>query len=222
MGEFFMKLADLSNIQFISGYPRDLAKELGPDGIMAILRIICEAYKELRASGRATSIMSEPEITEELYVELLDVWKEADIPLKHIHEKSHGKRKKGRGKTPTIDFCFRHKWDPTSYFGAECKLLEENNSELYKLYVDEGVNRYLSGKYGEKCSAGSMIGYIIIGSTAEIINNVKIRVDKLPNIFSNMTKSDFINGFTDHYKSVHERGVGNTPFHIHHLFFSFT
>ena len=83
------------------------------------------------------------------------------------------------------------------------------------------MNRYLSGKYGENCSAGSMIGYIIIGNTAEIINEVKIRVDKLPNI-SNMEKSDTINGFTGHYKSVHEREVGNTPFHIHHLFFSFT
>lgn len=216
-----MKLADLSNIQFISGYPRDLAKELGPDGIMTLLRIICEAYKELRASGRVTAIMSEPEITEELYVELLDVWKKADISLMPVHEKSHGKRKKGRGKTPTIDFCFRHKWDRNSYFGAECKLLEENNSELYKLYVDEGVNRYLSGKYGEKCSVGSMIGYIIIGNTAEIINKVKIRVDKLSNI-SNIKKFDSINGFTDHYKSVHGRKVGNSPFHIHHLFFSFT
>jgi len=216
-----MKLADLSNIQFISGYPRDLAKELGPDGITTLLRIICEAYKELRASGRVTSIMSETEITEELYVELLDVWKKTKIPLKPIHEKSHGKRKEGRGKTPTIDFCFRT-WDPNSYFGAECKLLEENNSEHYKLYVDEGVNRYLSGKYGEKCSAGSMIGYIIIGNTAEIINKVKIKVDELPNIFSDMKKSDSINGFNEHYKSVHERRVENTPFHIHHLFFSFT
>ena len=188
---------------------------------MTLLRIICEAYKELRASGRVTPIMSEPEITEELYVELLDVWKEAGISPKPIHEKSHGTSKKGRGKTPTIDFCFRHKWDPNYYFGAECKRLEENNSKLYNLYVDEGVNRYLSGKYGEKCSVGSMIGYIIIGNTAEIINKVKIRVDKLPNI-TNIKKSDSINGFTDHYKSVHGRKVGNSPFRIHHLFFSFT
>lgn len=216
-----MKLADLSKIQFISDSPIDLAKELGPDGIMVILRIICEAYKELHASRRVTSIMSEPEITEELYVKLELAWRKTDIPLIPIHEKSHGKRKKGRGKTPTIDFCFRHEWDPNSYFGAECKLLEENNSKHYNLYIDEGVKRYLSGKYGEKCSAGSMIGYITIGNIVEIINEVKIRVDKKSNI-SNMEKSDTINGFTGHYKSVHEREVGKTPFHIHHLFFSFT
>ena len=217
-----MTFVDIPNQQFTMGSPEDLAKELGPDGITTLLSRICEAYENLYASGRVVCTMSEPEITEELVFELQDVWfDKGPRSLKPIHEKSHGKRKKGRGKTPTIDFCFRHKWDRNSYFGAECKLLEENNSELYKLYVDEGVNRYLSGKYGEKCSAGSMIGYIIIGNTAEIINEVKIKVDELSNI-SNIKKSDSINGFTDHYKSVHGRKVGNTPFHIHHLFFSFT
>ena len=215
-----MRLADRTDQQFISGRPKDLAEELGSDGIMTILRIICEAYKELRASGRVTAIMSEPEITEELFVKLELVWRKTDISLIPIHEKSHGKRKEGRGKTPTIDFCFRHELDRNSYFGAECKVLKENSTS-YDRYIKKGVNRYLSGKYGEKCSAGSMIGYIIIGNTAEIINKVKIRVDKLPNI-SNMKKSDSINGFTDHYKSVHGRKVGNSPFRIHHLFFSFT
>ena len=217
-----MKLADLSNTPFTSGYPKDLAKELGPDGIMTLLSRICEAYENLYASGRVVCTMSEPEITEELVFELLDVWfDKGPRSLKPIPEKSHGMRKDGKkGKTPTIDFCFRT-WDSNSYFGVECKLLKENNSELYKLYVDEGVNRYLSGRYSEKCSAGSMVGYIIIGNTAEIINKVKIRVDKLPNI-STMKKSEPINCFNEHYKSVHERDAGNTPFHIHHLFFSFT
>jgi len=217
-----MTFVDIPNQQFTMGSPEDLAKELGPDGITTLLSRICEAYENLYASGKVVCTMSEPEITEELFFELLDVWfDKGPRSLKPIPEKSHGKRKNGKkGKTPTIDFCFRT-WDPNSYFGAECKLLKENNSELYKLYVDEGVNRYLSGKYGEKCSVGSMIGYIIIGNTAESINKVKIRVDKLPNI-SNMKKSDSINGFTNHYKSVHGRKVGNTPFHIHHLFFSFT
>ena len=215
-----MRLADRTDQQFISGRPKDLAEELGSDGIMTILRIICEAYKELRASGRVTAIMSEPEITEELFVKLELVWRKTDISLIPIHEKSHGKRKEGRGKTPTIDFCFRHELDRNSYFGAECKVLKENSTS-YDLYIKKGVNRYLSGQYGEKCSAGSMIGYIIIGNTAEIINKVKIRVDKLSNI-SNIKKFDSINGFTDHYKSVHGRKVGNGPFHIHHLFFSFT
>jgi hypothetical protein len=215
-----VRLADRTDQQFISGRPKDLAEELGSDGIMTILRIICEAYKELRASGRVTAIMSEPEITEELFVKLELVWRKTDISLIPIHEKSHGKRKEGRGKTPTIDFCFRHELDRNSYFGAECKVLKENSTS-YDLYIKNGVNRYLSGQYGEKGSAGSMIGYIIIGDTAEIINKVKIKVDKLSNI-SNMKKSDSINGFTEHYKSVHERSVGDTPFHIHHLFFPFT
>ena len=217
-----MTFVDIPNQQFTMGSPEYLAKELGTDGIRTLLSRVCEAYENLCDNGTVTDTMSEPEITEELYVELLDVWfDKGPRSLKPIHEKSHGKRKNGKkGKTPTIDFCFRVKWDPNSYFGAECKVLKENSTS-YDLYIKKGVNRYISGKYGEKCSAGSMIGYIIIGNTAKIINEVKIKVDELSNI-SNIKKSDSINGFTDHYKSVHGRKVGNTPFHIHHLFFSFT
>jgi len=187
---------------------------------MAILRIICKAYANLCVLGRLTSARSEPEITEELFIELQIEWKEADISLIPVHEKSHGRRKEGRGKTPTIDFCFRDRLDRYSYFGAECKLLENNNNRLYNLYVMEGLNRYISGQYGEKCSSGLMLGYIILGDTIEVINELKNKVDELPNI-SNMTLAYPINGFDKHYNSIHKRDAGLSPFHIHHLFFSF-
>lgn len=216
-----MTLADLPGQQFASGSPKDLAEELGKDGKMNILRIICKAYNNLRVVGKVKSTMSEPEITEELFIELQAEWKGVDISLIPIHEKSHGRRKIGRGKTPTIDFCFRDRWDRHSYFGAECKLLEKDNNRFYKLYIAEGMNRYISGQYAEKCSTGLMIGYIMIGNTVEIINEIKNKIDELTNV-SNMNKSDSINGFTDHYKSVHKREVGFSPFHLHHIFFSFT
>ena len=120
--------------------------------------------------------MSEPEITEELIVELSDVWaNKGPRSLRIIHEKSHGKRKDGKkGKTPTIDFCFRTVWDPESYFGVECKLLKEENN-TYKQYVYEGMTKYIDGRYGKKCPAGSMVGYILCGGRVNIINGVKIR-----------------------------------------------
>ena len=215
-----MKPADRPHQQSISGNPKDLAQELGFDGIMTLLGIICKAYKNLCVYEKVTSEMDEPEITEELLIELKLIWKKTDLPLIPHHEKSDRKGKR-RGRAPTIDFCFRDRWYKDSYFGAECKILEEKNNKLYNLYIEEGVGRYLSGKYGENCSAGSMIGYVKIGNTAEIINEVKVRVNTLPDS-SEMRQADSIGKFTEHYKSVHERKVGRSPFHIHHLFFSFT
>lgn len=215
-----MTLPDLTSNLFSTGSPKDLAEELGSDGKMAILKIICKAYTNLCVPGRLISNRSEIEITEELFIELQVEWKRADISLIPVHEKPHGKRKKGKGNTPTIDFCFRHRLDSFSYFGAECKLLAENDNTLYNLYITKGMNRYISGKYGEKCFSGLMLGYIILGDATEVVNELKNKVDKLPNI-SNMTLADPINGFDKHYNSTHKRDVGLSPFHIHHLFFSF-
>lgn len=214
-----MRLADRTDQQFISGRPKDLAEELGSDGIRTIIKIICDAYIKLRNSGVVTPDMSEPEITEELYYELLGVWANK-TSLRPIHEKSHGRRETGPGKTPTIDFCFRARFPPNSYFGTECKLLKENDNGRYKDYVAGGVCRYLTGKYSESCSIGSMIGYITSGNTGDIITEVKNRVDKVYNV-SKMQKSDPINSFNEHYKSAHNREVDFSIFHIHHLFFSF-
>ena len=110
----------LRDQQSTRGQPKDFAKEVGIDGITALLKIICKAYKNLRSYRKITSEMSEKEITEELYYELLGVWKTEPMSyhIRPIHEKSHG-RKKGRGTTPVIDFCFRG-WNQYSYFGAEC------------------------------------------------------------------------------------------------------
>lgn len=215
-----MTPSDLTSNQFSSGSPKDLAEELGFDGKMAILKIICKAYTNLCVHGRLSSARSEPEITEELFIELQVEWKGVDISLIPVHEKSHGRRKEGRGKTPTIDFCFRSRLDRYSYFGAECKLLAKNDNKFYNLYITEGLNRYISGQYGEKCSSGLMLGYIILGDTIEVINELKNKVDELPNI-STMTLAYPINGFDKHYNSTHKRDVGLSPFHIHHLFFSF-
>ncbi len=218
-----MRLADFPHQQFV-GRPDDLAEELGFDGIMTILKIIYKAYKNLRDLEKVTSTMNETRITEELVIELQEVMKKDEyryFPLNPLHEKSHDRKEKGRGMTPTIDFCFRDRWVRDRYFGAECKLLKRNYSTLYEDYIAGGVCRYVSGTYGENCSAGSMIGYIMIGNPAEIITEVKNRVDKLPNT-SNMKKSNPINGFDEHYKSAHKRKVGFSPFHIHHLFFPFT
>jgi len=163
-----MRVVDLPNQQFTVGSPEDLANQLGSDGIRKILLIMYKAYENLIRLGKVTTTMNETIITEELSIEVQEVMRADEyryFPLYPRPEKSHDRKVKGRGKTPTIDFCFRHRWQRDSYFGAECKLLKENNNTLYKDYMDGGVCRYLTGRYGEFCSCGSMIGYISTSTT---------------------------------------------------------
>jgi len=191
-------------------------------GIKNILEIFIKAYRELYASGRIKSTMTEPEISEELFVELQFEWRRANISLVIIPEKSHRKNKKSRGKTPTIDFCFRGRWDSLSYFGFECKLLKEGDNKLNSLYITEGVNRYISGKYSKNYPIGAMIGYETYGTPTKIIHDIKQKVNKVADI-AKMKKSNLISNFSDHYFSLHSRNItGHSSFQLYHLFFDFT
>ena len=218
-----MNFTEYSNTQERTDSAEDLAKDIGDDGIRKMISMICEAYIELcnrPNKYKIKSVMDEFDITEALYTELLIVWKvKGNISFVPIHEKPDRYDGKRRGKPPSIDFCLRDRYNDKFYFGAECKLLREDNAS-YKQYVSEGVNRYLTGKYGKKCSTGSMIGYITMGDVVNIINGVKIKVDEVSDV-SKMDESHPINGFANHYESKHSRVIGCTPFLIHHLFFSF-
>ncbi len=215
-----MRLIDLPTQQL--GSPEDLAKKIGFNGVMHFVSIVCEAYEILYASGKIKYTMSETQITEELFIEVEGVWWDrGPKSIRPIHEKSHGRSESGRGKSPTIDFCFRDCWNMESYLGAECKLLEQDNNTRYKDYIEGGIDRYLTGRYGKKCSAGMMIGYILNGNSPMIISEVRNLVDRA-SCNSKMILSISINGFKEHYESVHERKLGVSPFDIHHLFFCFT
>ena len=135
-----MKLSDLSTQESMSGSPHFLGEELRLDGISHFLEILCDAYGNLRTQTKITLSMGELSINEEFYRHVQMLWIErGPKTITPIPEKSHGKRTIGRGKTPTIDICFRD-WDPDLYFGVECKILEDKKSR-YNYYVNDGVCR---------------------------------------------------------------------------------
>lgn len=215
-----MKLLDIPTQESILGSPTTLSEELRLEGVSHLLEILCDAYRNLRTHTKITLSMGETRINEEFYRCVQIMWFDrGPKTLTPIHEKSHGKRIEGRGKTPTIDICFRD-WDPNLYFGVECKILEDKK-ERYDYYIKGGVYRYISGDYSRKFPSGVMIGYVVNGDFSKIINEVKNRIDTVPHS-SNMKISSPINGFKEHYESVHKRKTGVSPFNIHHLFFCFT
>lgn len=207
---------------FKLGSPFDLAKQIGEDGIKRLLEIVCEAYEVLCRNHVIQVTMSEDEITEELFIEVEVVWRKSNIPDTIIpyHEKIDRANAKDIGKPPTIDFCFRHRWVKETYLGFECKRLAEGNNHLYKEYIENGLWRYLQGKYCAHGSTGSLIGYVISGGLAIIEQNVKARVDK-ERALKAMTEAFPVHAFKEHYVSMHLRERGLSPFCVHHLFFLF-
>lgn len=204
------------------GNPCDLAEKIGEDGISKILGLVCAAYDMLCKHNIVKSEMSEDDITEELFKEIQVVWHVSSnlqtlIPINQKIDRTFAKDK---GTPPTIDFCFRDRWMKEAFFGFECKLLAEGDGRLSREYVENGLCRYLQGKYCSAGSAGSLIGYIRSGNVAVIIQDVKCRVDQEKAV-QTVTLSSSIGSFKEHYISIHMRERGLRKFCVHHLFFDF-
>jgi hypothetical protein len=205
------------------GSPEDLAQKLGESGIAKLLEIVCKAYSVLRDNHLVEIRMSEDEITEELVIQIECIWRKSDVPVGVVpmNQKIDRTLSKNRGRPPTIDFCFRHIWIKETFFGFECKILAEGNARLSQEYVDDGLRRYVEGKYCSTGSAGAMVGYIKSGNLAAVIEDVKMRVDK-EKLVTCMLQSFSIGMFKEHYASTHAREKGLSQFCVHHLFFDLT
>ncbi|MCX6648854.1 MAG: hypothetical protein NTV61_05635 [Candidatus Bathyarchaeota archaeon] len=201
--------------------PKTFTKLLKEDGIKTILLIIYNAYTELLKENIINKNMSEVEINEELYLRVQELFYKSSLAflIYPLPEKLMKKQTKTSGRFPAIDICFRDKFDKQSFFGIECKILE-NNTSSSKQYIEEGVKRYLSGKYYGKIDESSMVGYIKEGNINQIIENIKIEINLLGPI-QPLTQSYNFKDFNYHYYSMHKVAYLTSDYLIHHLFFSF-
>lgn len=212
----------MSSTSQFEGDIRDLAEQIGEHGITNLLRIVCDAYQSLYEKHKIKQEMSEDEITEELGVEVMFVWSTSSITksIRPYPQKGDRTFAKPRGRPPTIDFCFRDAYVGERFFGFECKLLTEGDKRLYNEYVENGLCRFLSGKYSAYSSTGSLVGYVKFGNLSKIIQEVKARVNA-ERILKVMDLASPIGDFKEHYVSVHSREMELPSFLVHHLFFSF-
>ena len=213
--------------QLAARYPLpsdDLSEILGPSGIKMLLELIRDAYFELVQMRKVDLSMTENQITEEWCVCLLLIWPQSNaycLGLSPIPQKEdESSRKSRRGSPPTIDFCFRAYWDRQAYFGAECKLIEANDKTLCDKYIENGVNRYIDGRYGQKFSEGAMLGYVRQTKCSDVAAEIRNRINSLAGS-PQLIQTDVLLPFEDHYISKHSRLKGLPPFTIHHLLFLF-
>jgi hypothetical protein len=123
-----------------------------------------------------------------------------------------------QGSPPTIDFCFRG-WDKSDgYFGAECKILNENDDILIKRYVNTGVKHFISGRYGSGSTISAMIGYVLSGKIPDIVNELKKEICAT---YPRLNLSRDIACKDAQYKSQHIRSLDRLVIVLYHLFFDF-
>ena len=206
--------------------PKDLASELGPEGVREILEIFWISYHDMMRAGYTVEEgKHEDEITEDWYGYIEKRWfcknraTVIKLPLYPAAQHIDKTRAKPKGQPPKIDFCFRA-WKPDErYFGAECKNLVEGDTYLNKRYMDTGVGHYVSGRYGSSSFENALVGYVLKGDMSNIINTLGEKMKEMDGTEGLSRDFSYID---PHYFSRHIRASDGERIKIDHLFFDFT
>ncbi len=199
----------------------ELSRALVSGAVRVMLCLMRDAYFDLLQKHIVTQEMDENDITEEWFVCLQQRWQQSALfSFVPIHEKQDKNEAKSRGKPPTVDFCFRSEWDKHYYFGAECKLVEANDQTLCQRYIENGVNRYVDGRYGQDFPEGAMLGYIRQTCCTDVATELRNRIGALKD-HPSFQHTDVLLPLEECYISRHNRPKGISPFTLYHLLFGF-
>ena len=80
-----------------------------------------------------------------------------------------------------IDLRFSHGYREKVYFAVECKRLNVMSAgkrrSLAMAYVEEGMMRFITGKYARSLDKGAMLGYVMDARVADAVEAVRHAVE---------------------------------------------
>ncbi len=132
---------------------------------------------------------------------------------KKLFSKSNNIEKGFADKLPRIDFVYTKIWGNLRFdCFMEAKRIKENDTNLKKAYIKEGMDRFISTKY----PIGCMLGYLLEGNVKETIIGINslLEKDKRNSEILDLKSNKLLNTY---YESIHsDIGV------LKHLIFDFT
>ena len=120
-----------------------------------------------------------------------------------------------------IDIKIIYSFDEAEYFGMECKRVTGKNKRLAKKYVDEGVMRFVTGKYSPGHDWAAMLGFVIDGDNSgctKLICNQLARNQSTTCMEENWTAETNFSLQQDLYRTRHRQHRQNLLMTILHLF----
>lgn len=99
----------------------------------------------------------------------------------------------------------------------ECKRIAGSDTNLCRLYVVEGIDRFQTGKYAGNHRVGFMVGYLLSGDAAAVVLGVNRYLTGKGRQAQHLEPSNIINEFYT-WKSSHPR-TGSSSIELYHAFF---
>lgn len=147
--------------------------QLTIDLLATILRLTSAGWNVVRQSKLVTSSTRETEIAGLLVEAIQEILDNLSVPLNLRFEEEVGTRSPGARKPDgRIDVKVIYSFHSKAFFGMECKRVRGKRVSLARKYVEEGVMRFVSGKYGAGHDWGGMIGFVVDGNVDDAANKL--------------------------------------------------
>ena len=214
-----------SNLQTPSDALEALAQELRPDLEKSAYELVVEGFKEWESGGFKRKGNRERHFNIRMESCMKDVRRKRNLPFVIIYENTTPTDEMSEGdddsaKSSRVDIAlFSWEYDPDEiYLTIECKLLRPKR--LPRLYVVEGIDRFVQGRYGGKTRIGAMIGYVLEGTPERVIDLINSQIERRWDSGHRLTLTDSIGWLETVYSSQHHRESAFSPITLTHFLFN--
>ncbi len=202
-----------------------LARELSPEIEKAVLQLVVDGFERWKIGGFTSYGNHEDHYTIRLVACMRQIRRERNMALVPRFQgvEPSGEMLEGHqdpAHAPRIDIVVS--WDvfaDDAFLSIECKRLAAD--DLARLYVVEGIARFVQGYYGAKEKSGAMVGYIIGGTLGDLLKRVNSHIERAHTMGPSHTLkvTDPIGWLNSVFASDHQRGSPFQPIRLTHLFF---
>jgi hypothetical protein len=99
----------------------------------------------------------------------------------------------------------------------ECKRIAGSDTHLCREYVVEGIDRFVTGKYGENHALGFMVGYVLSGTAAESAEGINAYLTRASRQGDHLAPANVCDGAPS-WESQHARPRPSSQIRLHHAF----
>ena len=207
------------------GSPAPLARQVSSDIERAVLQLVVDGFERWKIGGFKRVGDHEDHFTVRLVACMKEIRRELNMALmpRYQYVEPSDEMLEGHkdpAHAPRIDMVVS--WallTDDAYLSIECKRLAPD--DLARLYVVDGVDRFVRGYYGAKAPAGAMVGYVIRGTLSAALKRVNAHVERIPAMGPNhsLMPTGAIGSLSTVFESNHLRTTPFQTIRLTHLFF---
>jgi hypothetical protein len=204
--------------------------ELAPEVVAAIMLTLIAGWQQALAFDDVNPQAGEVLMTEHLRDGMRNVLKGKGqpwgkmlivLPGTESRSRSNVMLPDGRTDIPLMlieVFLRTQEHDP--HVIMECKRVAGANTYLCREYVVEGVDRFVTGKYGENHALGFMVGYVLSDTPEEAVQGINACLTRAARHVDCLKPVDVCDEVLA-WESVHIRPGSSPQIRLHHAFLSF-